>query len=103
MRPQKVPQVDPMPAPVQGRPDFASVFKHEFSYVWNTLARLGIHARDLEDVALEVFWHVHRQLPEYDPARPLRPWLFVFAFRQASDYRCLARHRVELTGLEVER
>ena len=33
---------------------------------------------------------------DYDPARPARPWLYVFAYRQASDYRRLARHRREV-------
>jgi len=71
--------------------------------VWNTLARLGIGPADLEDIAHDVFCQVYRQLPTYDPTRPLRPWLFGFAFRVASDYRRLARHRVELVGIEVER
>ena len=43
-----------------------------------------------------MFVEVFRNLHRYDPARPLRPWLFAFAFRFASDYRRLARHRVEV-------
>ena len=85
------------------RPAFRVIFQSEFSYVWNTLARLGVALADREDVAHDVFCRVYRQLAEYDPTRPLRPWLFGFAFRVASDYRRLARHRVELVGLEVER
>jgi RNA polymerase sigma-70 factor (ECF subfamily) len=88
--------------PAEG-PDFAAIFRSEFSYVWNTLARLGIRAVDLEDASHELFCHVHRKLPTYDASRPLRPWLFGFAFRLAADYRRLSRHRLELTGLEVER
>src|SRR6185312_6263556 len=33
---------------------------------------------------------------------PVRPWLFAFVFRCASDWRRLARHRVELLGAAVE-
>ncbi|MEI9938088.1 MAG: sigma factor-like helix-turn-helix DNA-binding protein [Pseudomonadota bacterium] len=29
--------------------------------------------------------------------RPLRPWLFSFAYHAASNYRALSRHRVELS------
>ncbi len=61
----------------------------------HTLRRLGVAPADLEDVAHDVFVAVHRQLPQYDPVRPLRPWLFAFAYRMAKDHRALARHRHE--------
>ena len=80
----------------EGCPDFRSVFDREFHYVWTSLRRLGVPSRDLEDVAHDVFVEVFRNLARYDPSRPLRPWLFAFAFRFASDYRRLARHRVEV-------
>jgi RNA polymerase sigma-70 factor (ECF subfamily) len=78
------------------RPDFRSIFDREFSYVWTSLRRLGVAPRDLEDVTHDVFVEVFRNLGRYDATRPLRPWLFAFAFRFASDYRRLARHRVEV-------
>jgi RNA polymerase sigma-70 factor, ECF subfamily len=80
----------------EGCPDFRSLFDREFAYVWTSLRRLGVAPRDLEDVTHDVFVEVFRNLNRYDPARPLRPWLFAFAFRFASDYRRLARHRVEV-------
>src|SRR4051812_13373099 len=52
---QQAPRAYPPPTLVPGPPDFSSIFRREFSYVWNTLRRLGIHARDLEDVALDVY------------------------------------------------
>lgn len=61
----------------------------------HTLRRLGVAPSDLEDVAHDVFVAVHRQLSSYDPTRPLRPWLFAFAYRMAKDHRALARHRHE--------
>lgn len=83
-------------------PSFDDVFDAHFAYVWHTLRRLGVQARDLDDVTHDVFVHVYRKLDDYDPERPLRPWLFGFAVRAASDYRRLARHRVEAIGSEVE-
>jgi RNA polymerase sigma-70 factor (ECF subfamily) len=76
--------------------DFRAIFESHFDYVWHTLQRLGVRERDLEDVAHDFFVLVHRSLADYDTARPIRPWLFAFAVRVASDYRRLARHRVDL-------
>ncbi len=80
---------------------FRAIFDAECAYVWTTLRRLGVAERDIEDVAHDTFVRVAAHLHEYDPARPLRPWLFVFALRMARDYRRLARHRHERVG-EVE-
>jgi RNA polymerase sigma-70 factor (ECF subfamily) len=88
----------PLEADEVGVMDFATVFDREFSYVWNTLRRLGVFERDLEDVTHDVFLQVHRNLTSYDASRPVRPWLFAFAHRVAADYRRLARHRVVLVG-----
>jgi RNA polymerase sigma-70 factor (ECF subfamily) len=77
---------------------FEAIFEAELSYVWTSLRRLGVHSRDLEDVAHEVFLKAYENLARYDASRPIRPWLFAFAFRFASDYRRLARHRTELYG-----
>jgi RNA polymerase sigma-70 factor, ECF subfamily len=79
---------------------FRAIFQAELGYVWGTLRRLGVSDRDAEDVAHDVFLRVYEKLGSYDPTRPLRPWLFGFAFRAASDYRRLARHRVEVMGAE---
>jgi RNA polymerase sigma-70 factor, ECF subfamily len=77
---------------------FRAVFDAECGYMWTTLRRLGVAERDVEDVAHETFMRVAAHLHEYDPARPLRAWLFVFALRMARDYRRLARHRHEMLG-----
>ncbi|WP_394835254.1 sigma-70 family RNA polymerase sigma factor [Pendulispora rubella] len=72
---------------------FRRLFAAEFRYVWTSLRRLGVDSADLDDVVHEVFLAVHRRFDTYDPARPIRPWLFAFAFRFASDYRKQARIR----------
>lgn len=81
---------------------FRAIFEAELDYVWTSLRRLGVQTRDLEDVTQEVFVHVYARLDVYDPARPIRPWLFAFAARCASDWRRLARHRVEVLGVVAE-
>jgi RNA polymerase sigma-70 factor (ECF subfamily) len=76
--------------------DFRAVFEGGFTYVWSTLRRMGVRERDVEDLTHDTFLRVHGRLLDYDPSRPLRPWLFAFAFRVACDYRRLARHRFEV-------
>lgn len=56
-------------------------FKREFDYLCRTLRRLGVQREDLEDEAHEVFLVLDRKWGDYDPARPLRPYLFGIAFR----------------------
>ncbi|MET0593702.1 MAG: RNA polymerase sigma factor [Polyangiaceae bacterium] len=102
MHPRPVAPDEDSTTPVPVRPDFAAIFRTEFSYVWNALGRLGVDPSDREDVAHDVFHQVYRRLDDYDPARPLRPWLFGFAFRLASDHRRQARKRYELIGIDVE-
>jgi RNA polymerase sigma-70 factor (ECF subfamily) len=81
------------PAPA---PTFRAIFEANFASIWALLRRLGVAERDREDVANEVFFRVHERMDTYDPRRPIRPWLFAFAVRAASDYRRLARHKREV-------
>ena len=76
--------------------DLRELFSMHAPYVWNTLRRLGAPRPDLEDLTHEVFLHVQRHLGEYDPARPVKPWLFGFAFRIASAHRRRAHRRREV-------
>ncbi|HEX6271556.1 MAG TPA: sigma-70 family RNA polymerase sigma factor [Polyangiaceae bacterium] len=71
-------------------------FQKEFDYLCRALRRLGVRSEDIEDEAHEVFLVLDRKWPEYDPARPLRPYLFGIAFRVVS-----ARRRRQ--GREVSR
>ncbi len=59
------------------------------------LRRLGVRERDVPDVVQRVLLTVHLHWQEYDPARPLQPWLRVFAQRAASDHRKLSEVRHE--------
>jgi RNA polymerase sigma-70 factor (ECF subfamily) len=77
-------------------PDFPTIYASEFAFVWRTLRRLGAPSKDIEDLAHDLFVVVHRRLPDYDPARPLRPWLFGIAVRVVSDYRRSSRNSREV-------
>jgi RNA polymerase sigma-70 factor (ECF subfamily) len=77
-------------------PEFPDIYRSEFPYVWKTLRRLGASAQDIEDLTHDLFVVVHRHLPDYDPDRPLRPWLFGIALRVLADFRRAARHRREI-------
>jgi RNA polymerase sigma-70 factor (ECF subfamily) len=93
-------------AHVRGTPQASAYFRHvfetEFAYVWGSLRRLGVDLRNVEDVTHDVFLRVYAKLDAYDAARPIRPWLFGFAFRAASDYRRQARHHREVMGADPE-
>lgn len=52
-----------------------------------SLRRLAVPFSDLEDVLHEVFVVMLTRWPEYDQARPIRPWLFGIAFRVAASHR----------------
>lgn len=69
-------------------------------YVLETLRRLGVARADVEDIAHDVFLAVLKQLDTYDPSRPVKPWLFGFAFRVASQYRRKARRLEPLESPE---
>jgi RNA polymerase sigma-70 factor, ECF subfamily len=83
-------------------PGLGAIFEEHFDYLWNRLRRLGVREADLEDLVHEVFIRVHARLTEYDSSRPIRPWLFGFAFRVAADYRRLSRHKLEVLGFSIE-
>jgi RNA polymerase sigma-70 factor (ECF subfamily) len=82
--------------------DFNAIFRAEFDYVWNSLRRLGVPERDLEDLTHDVFFRIYERLADYDAARPVRPWLFGFSFRVASDYRRRFSNRRELLSRASE-
>jgi RNA polymerase sigma-70 factor (ECF subfamily) len=81
-----------------GPVDFQTLYKQQLAYVWRTLRRLGVRERDLPDLVHDLFVVVFRKVSQYDPSRPVKPWLFGIAFRVVSDYRRSARYRREVLG-----
>ena len=89
------PHDEPDARPSSPNPSLRDLFAAHAPYVWNTLRRFGVPGSDLEDVTHDVFVQVQRHLAEYDPTLPVRPWLFGFAFRLASQRRRQAFRRRE--------
>jgi RNA polymerase sigma-70 factor (ECF subfamily) len=82
---------------VEVGPELPAIYREHFQFVWHTLRRLGVPARDLPDVTHDVFLVVHKKLGDYDRSRPMKPWLFGIAFRVASDRaRKFSTHRERL-------
>ena len=69
------------------RPETHEVYTTHFRHVWHSLRRIGVPWADLEDAAHDVFVVVHRRLTDFDPERPIKPWLSGIAYRVASDRR----------------
>jgi RNA polymerase sigma-70 factor (ECF subfamily) len=85
-----------LPPRVAERPlPLREVYAGYAGYVWNTLRRLGAADVDLEDLTHDVFVQVQRHLADFDGTRPMKPWLFCFAFRVMSTYRRGKRRRPE--------
>ncbi|MEM9067824.1 MAG: sigma-70 family RNA polymerase sigma factor [Myxococcota bacterium] len=69
------------------RPTLAEIFRDHAAFVLRVVRRFGAAEADVEDVAQEVFLVLHRRLADYDPERPIRPWIYAIAFRVTSDAR----------------
>ncbi len=81
---------------------FRAVYEAELPYVSRTLKRLGVAGADVEDLIHDVFVVVYRRWRDYDPRRPLKPWLFGIAFRMASNYRGRAHRRSEISTAAID-
>jgi RNA polymerase sigma-70 factor, ECF subfamily len=68
--------------------DCLCAFERELDYIHRSFRRLGTSHSEVEDLAQDLFLALRHSWSEYDPSRPLRPYLFAFAFRIAA-----AHHR----------
>lgn len=72
----------------------------EIPWVNRQLRRMGVPARDVDDVTQQVLIQVCSRWTEYDGSRPLRPWLQAFLARAAANHRRLMLRRREELGAE---
>jgi RNA polymerase sigma-70 factor (ECF subfamily) len=79
-------------------PTLEAVYAERAKFVWLTLQRLGVRRADLDDLCHDVFITIQRKLPELDPRSKIQPWLFAICAHTASNYRRLARFRLEVTA-----
>ncbi len=84
------------PAHAPNEAELRALYEAELSYVWQSLRRLGVREKDLDDLVHDVFITAFRRHGDYDPSRPIRPWLFGICYRLASDFRRRAYHTREL-------
>ena len=96
--PEKRPDGEEVPA----QPVFEEVFAAHYGWVRHTVRRLGAPEREADDLTHEVMLTVLRKLPEFDSARPMRPWLMGIASRVCSTHRRSARVRREVGELPRE-
>jgi RNA polymerase sigma-70 factor (ECF subfamily) len=75
-------------------------FDAEYEYVHRVLRRFNVRSADVEDVAQEVFLVLWRRWHEYDPSRPLRPWLAGIAYRVAYNHRTRSSREIPEPWLE---
>lgn len=82
---EAAPAEEPQTAPPV--PSLDAIFAEHADHVGNSLRRLGVRDADVPDLTQEVFVVVHRILADYDPSRPMWPWLFGIVYRTAAAYR----------------
>jgi RNA polymerase sigma-70 factor, ECF subfamily len=63
-----------------------------FSRIHGYLRRLVADEHLAEDLTQDVFLHLYRALPSYDPARELDPWVFTVATNKVRDHWRSRRH-----------
>lgn len=73
----------------------AEIFSEHADFVWRSLRRLGVPARDADDALQEVFLVVHRRISEYEDRGLMRAWLFSICRQVASHYHRGARRSEE--------
>jgi RNA polymerase sigma-70 factor (ECF subfamily) len=64
-----------------------------FDRVYGYVRRLLREEHLAEDVTQDIFMHIHKSLPSYDPSRELRPWVFTIATNKVRDLWRSRRHR----------
>lgn len=77
---------------------FDAYFDRVFAYVRRLLGEEHL----AEDVTQDVFLHVYRSFPSYDPQRDLRPWVFTIATNKVRDFWRSRRHRDSQREKSVE-
>lgn len=77
-------------------------FQRELDYIYRTLHRLGAAPSEVEDLAQDVFLALRHSWPNYDPSRPIRPYLFGIAFRLASAGYRKSRREVAIGIVETD-
>jgi RNA polymerase sigma-70 factor (ECF subfamily) len=76
-------------------------FQRELDYIYRTFRRLGTPRSEVEDLTQDLFLVLDRVWDDYDPERPLRPYLFGIAFRIAAAHQRKRRREVRYGAFAV--
>jgi RNA polymerase sigma-70 factor (ECF subfamily) len=66
---------------------FDAVYDECFDFVWRTVRRLGVAEGSVDDVMQDVFFTVHRKLPEFAGRSALRTWVFSIVLHVVRHHR----------------
>src|SRR5687767_7855526 len=72
----------------------AAAFEREVAFVKQSLRRHGVGFDDADDLTHEVLIVMWRRWADYDPSRPLRPWLAGIVFKVAHRHRLRRRREI---------
>jgi RNA polymerase sigma-70 factor, ECF subfamily len=92
------PELARVPVAAGGSPEparFERLFREFAPYVLRVLPRMGVAQSDLDDVAQEVFFAVHRGLPGFEERSSAKTWIYGICIRTCSNYRQRAHRRRE--------
>lgn len=91
--------------PDEREDSFSRVYADHHDAVWRCLRALGVPEGQVDDALQDVFVVVHRRLPRFDHAAPVRRWIFGIARKVAFKYfdrNRRSRPRVALAVVEAE-
>jgi RNA polymerase sigma-70 factor (ECF subfamily) len=83
-------------------PGFEPVFEEFAPYVLRVLPRLGVCARDVDDVAQEVFLAIHRGLPGFEGRSSLKTWVYGICIRAGRNHNRRAYKQREQLGAAAD-
>jgi RNA polymerase sigma-70 factor, ECF subfamily len=77
----------PWPVIAPARASFDFVYDQCFDFVRRSVLRLGVQEASVEDVVQEVFFIVHRKLPDFAGRSSLKTWLFSIVLHVVRHHR----------------
>ena len=77
-------------------------YERYFDRIYGYVRRLLREEHLAEDLTQDIFMHVWRSLPSYDPERELRPWVFTIATNKVRDWWRSRRHVEAQREMTVE-
>jgi RNA polymerase sigma-70 factor (ECF subfamily) len=71
----------------EASPDFETIYREHFRFVWRTARRLGVEGAWLDDAVQDTFVVVHRRLSDFGGRSSVKTWLYGIVRRVVADHR----------------